>query len=151
MKKQRLDNINDAIIGQLNVNSFRNKFVFVGDIINLFDVLLVSESKLGHTFKNKNFNFFFLNYDKVTLTGDFYLSSNDVPLERFLQLYNLTGLIKGATCSQSSNMYKLSNTFETVLSNHQKSISIVAKSESFKGRPLKKNYRSYISFNNETF
>ena len=59
MKKQRLDNINNAIIGQLNVNSFRNKFVFVGDIINLFDALLVSESKLGHTFKNKNFNFFF--------------------------------------------------------------------------------------------
>ena len=58
MKKQRLDNINNAIIGQLNVNSFRNKFVFVGDIINLFDALLVSESKLGHTFKNKNFNFF---------------------------------------------------------------------------------------------
>ena len=50
-----MDNINNAIIGHLKVNSFRNKFVFVDDIINLFDVLLVSESKLGHTFPSNPF------------------------------------------------------------------------------------------------
>ena len=43
------------------------------------------------------------NYDYVTLIGDFNLSSNDVPLESFLQAYNLTNLIKEATCFQSSN------------------------------------------------
>ena len=50
MKKQRLDNANSTIIGHLNINLSRNKFVFVEDIIKLFDMLLVSESKLDHTF-----------------------------------------------------------------------------------------------------
>ena len=48
-------------------------------------------------------------------------------------------------------MYKLSNTFETGISDHHKLISTVAKSGSFKGRPREKIYRSYRSFNIETF
>ena len=48
-------------------------------------------------------------------------------------------------------MYKLSNTFETGISVHHKLISTIAKSGSFKGRPREKNYRSYRSFNIETF
>ena len=43
-------------------------------------------------------------------------------------------------------MYKLSNTFETEISDHQKLISTVAKSGSFKGRPREKTYRIYGSF-----
>ena len=43
------------------------------------------------------------NYDKVTLIGDFNLSSDDVPFESFLQAYNVNSLIKEATCFQSSN------------------------------------------------
>ena len=107
---------------------------------------------------------FLKNYDNVTLIGDFNLSSDDVPFESFLQAYNLTSLIKEATCFQSSNpscidliltnqknMYKLSNTFETGILYNRKLISTVAKSESFKGRPREKSYRSYRSFNIETF
>ena len=41
MKKQRLDNTSNTITGHLNINSFRN--VFVKDIVQLFDVILVSE------------------------------------------------------------------------------------------------------------
>ena len=48
-------------------------------------------------------------------------------------------------------MYKLSNTFETGLSDHHKLISTVAKSGSFKGRLRQKIYRSDKSFNIETF
>ena len=48
-------------------------------------------------------------------------------------------------------MYKLSNTFETGISDHHKLISTVAESRSFKGRPREKMYRSYRSFNIETF
>ena len=55
MKKQRLDNANNTMIGHLNINSFRNKFVFIEDIIKLFDVFLVSESKLDHTFPSNQF------------------------------------------------------------------------------------------------
>ena len=43
MKKQRSDNANKTIIGHLDINPFRNKFVFVEDIIKLFDMFLVSE------------------------------------------------------------------------------------------------------------
>ena len=50
--------------------------------------------------------------------------------------YNLTSLIKEATCF-------LSNTFETGLSHPHKLISTAAKSGSFKGRPQEKNYKSY--------
>ena len=55
MKKQRLENANNTIIGRLNINSFKKKFVFVEDIIKLFDVFLVSESKLDHTFPSNQF------------------------------------------------------------------------------------------------
>ena len=48
-------------------------------------------------------------------------------------------------------MYQLSNTFETGLSDHNRLISTVAKSGSFKGRPREKMYRNYRSFNIETF
>ena len=55
MKKQRLDNANNTITGYLNINSFRNKFVFVEDIIKHFHVFLVSESELDHTFPGNQF------------------------------------------------------------------------------------------------
>ena len=55
MKKQRLYNANDTIITYLNINLLKNKFVFVKDIIKLFDVFLVSESKLDHTFASNKF------------------------------------------------------------------------------------------------
>ena len=55
MKKQRLDNANNTMIGHLNINSFRNKFVFLEDIIKLFDVCLVSESKLDDIFPSNQF------------------------------------------------------------------------------------------------
>ena len=48
-------------------------------------------------------------------------------------------------------MYKLSNTFETGISDRHKLISTVAKFRSFKGRPREKIYRNYRSFNIETF
>ena len=55
MKKQILGNANNTIIGHLNINSFRKKFVFIKDIITLFDVFLVSESKLDHIFPSNQF------------------------------------------------------------------------------------------------
>ena len=102
----------------------------------------------------------FKNYDNVTLNGD----CNDVSFKSFLQAYNLTSLIKEATCLQSGNlcyidliltnqknMHELSNTFETGISDHHKLISTVAKSGSFKESLQEKIYRSYRSFNIEIF
>ena len=55
MKKQRLDNASNTIIDPLNIDSFKNKFVFVEDIIELFDVFLFSQSKLDHMFTSNQF------------------------------------------------------------------------------------------------
>ena len=54
-KKQRLDNATKTLICHLSKNPFRNKFFFVEDIIKLFDMFLVSESKLDHTFPSNQF------------------------------------------------------------------------------------------------
>ena len=48
-------------------------------------------------------------------------------------------------------MCKLSNTFETGISDHHKLISTATKSGSFKDRSREKIYGSYKSFNIETF
>ena len=55
MKKQRLGNASNTIIGHLNINLLRNKFAFVEDIIKPIDVFLVSEPKLDHTFPSNQF------------------------------------------------------------------------------------------------
>ena len=51
MKNRRLDIPSNTIISHLNINSFRNKFFFVEDIIKLVDMFLVSKSKLDHMFR----------------------------------------------------------------------------------------------------
>ena len=53
----RLKNIDRLIIGHLNINSIRNKFEGLKQIINNnIDILIVSESKLDHTFPDKQFS-----------------------------------------------------------------------------------------------
>ena len=46
---------NNAITGHLNINSFRNEFVFAEEIIQVFDIFLVSESKLDNKFATNLF------------------------------------------------------------------------------------------------
>ena len=88
------------------------------------------------------------------------MSRDEVPFECFLQAYNLTSLIKEATCFQSSNpscidlmlinqknMYKLYNTSETGISDDHFDCCKIW----IKGRPREKIYSSYRSFNIETF
>ena len=49
IRKQRFVNAL-SIIGHLNINSMRNKFVLVENIIKAFDIFLISQSKLDCTF-----------------------------------------------------------------------------------------------------
>ena len=52
----RLKNLNRLIIGHLNINSIRDKFEALRQIIkNNLDILIVSETKLDHTFPNNQF------------------------------------------------------------------------------------------------
>ena len=56
IRKERIDNALNTIIGDLNINSIRNKFVLVENIIKAFDIFLISESKLDCTFPLNQFH-----------------------------------------------------------------------------------------------
>ena len=58
---------------------------------------------------------------------------------------------KNLILTNKKNLFKLSDTFETDLSDHHKLISTILKSGGFKGKPKEKIYRSYRQFNSEGF
>ena len=52
----RIDNLKNVIIGQLNINSLRNKFHALVEIMHgNLDVLVITETKLDHTFPENQF------------------------------------------------------------------------------------------------
>lgn len=85
-------------------------------------------------------------YENLILTEDFSLSNENRYIDAVVQAYTLNNLINNLTCFHSNiptcfdliltnrkNLFKLSNTFETVLSDHL--ISTILKLGSFKGTP----------------
>ena len=53
----RVQNIHRIIIGHLNINSIRNKFDALSDIIkNKIDIMLISETKIDDSFPNSSFS-----------------------------------------------------------------------------------------------
>ena len=84
--------------------------------------------------------------------GDFNLSVDNSHLEAFMQAYDFRSFIKEPTCYQSNtpscigliltnrkSLFKLSNTFETDLSDHHKLACTILKTGGFKGAPIEKN------------
>ena len=56
IKNLRLNNVNKLICAQLNINSIRNKFDSLVDIINNnSDILMISETKLGPSYPTGQF------------------------------------------------------------------------------------------------
>ena len=55
IRKQRIDNVLNIIISHLNINSTKNKFVLIENIIKDFDMFLISESKWDYTFPLNQF------------------------------------------------------------------------------------------------
>ena len=56
LKKIRSKHPKNLFFGQLNVNSIRNKFESVQEIIqNTFDIFLVCETKIDSSFPNQQF------------------------------------------------------------------------------------------------
>ena len=52
IKKARIENINNVIIGNLNINSFPNKFDELKVFVNkMLDNLIITEAKLDDTFR----------------------------------------------------------------------------------------------------
>ena len=57
MKDIRINNINRFIIGQLNINSLRNKFEQLSTMINgNIDIFMISQAKLHETFSAVQFS-----------------------------------------------------------------------------------------------
>ena len=56
LKNIRINNLKNVIIGQLNINSLRNKFSSLIELIHgNIDILVITETKLDHTFPEKQF------------------------------------------------------------------------------------------------
>ena len=56
LKNIRIENLNNVIIGQLNINSLRNKFYALKTIIQgNIDVLILTETKIDNTFPQSQF------------------------------------------------------------------------------------------------
>ena len=56
LKQIRISNLKNVIIGQLNINSLRNKFYGLVELIHgNLDILVITETKLDDTFPEKQF------------------------------------------------------------------------------------------------
>ena len=56
LKNIRQKNLYSPIIGQLNINSIRNKFSFLDELVkDYLDILLISETKLDDSFTSNQF------------------------------------------------------------------------------------------------
>ena len=93
IKLQRIENYKNLIIGHLNINSIRNKFEIIAEIIKHFDISLISESKLDSTFPNAQFQitgFKIFRYDRNRFDGALLLSVNDKIPSRFLDKHSVS-------------------------------------------------------------
>ena len=52
---KRLKHFNTLIVGNLNINSIRNKSEMVAETITNFDIFLISQSKIYSTFPNMQY------------------------------------------------------------------------------------------------
>ena len=80
IKLQRKENYKNLIIGHLNINSIRNKFEMIAEIIEDFDIFLISESRLDSTFPNALFkitSFKIFRCDQSRFGGELLLCVND--------------------------------------------------------------------------
>ena len=56
LSELRLRNVNRVLIGNLNINSIRNKFDQLKDtVLNYTDILILTETKLDETFLTSHF------------------------------------------------------------------------------------------------
>ena len=79
LKKLKISNPNNLIVGHLNINSIRYKYECLNDIIDKnVDILLISETKLNDSFPTVHFFIF----RKMYLAERFWL-----PLNQTLRLF----------------------------------------------------------------
>ena len=97
IKLQRKENYKNLIIGHLNINSVRNKFEMIAEIIKDFDIFLISKSKLDSTFPNAQFKitgFKIFRYDRNRFGGGLLLYVNDKIPSKFLDKHFISSNIE---------------------------------------------------------
>ena len=78
--------VKNTIIGHLNINSVRNKFDPLDNIVKAFDIFLISESKLDNTFPIYQFaieGYKVFRSDRNPFGGDLILYINEIIPLRF--------------------------------------------------------------------
>ena len=93
IKLQRKENYKNLIIGHLNINSIRNKFQMIAEIIIDFDIFLITESKLDSTYPNAQFKitaFKIFRYDRNRFGGGLLLYVNDKIPSKFLDKHSIS-------------------------------------------------------------
>ena len=99
IRKLKLSNPHKIIPGHLNVNSLRNKFESIVDVIQgTFDIFLVSETKTDESFPDKQFylnNFRIFRKDRNRYGGGimFYVNENLPCKSLTTEIDNLTETI----------------------------------------------------------
>ena len=126
MKKQRLDNGNNAIICHWNINLFRNKFGFVNDITKLFHAFLISISQVDHTFLSNQFRkngYKIVRLDHNCFGGGLILHINEdiscKPLQEYVLLSNFAVTV--IKFYQNSQQWLLLGLYNKVWNNTQSS------------------------------
>ena len=133
----------------------------------LFIDIYKPPSQSDNEFTNRSsliIDYFLPKYENLILIRDFNLSTENQHLDALIQAYNLNNLFNKTTCFQSNkptcidliltnkkNLFKLSNTFETGISDDHKLVSTILKSGSFKGIPKMKIYRPFKKSELENF
>ena len=94
LQNDRMNFLHNRLIGYLNINSFRNKVIDLGEILKdlPLDYLVISETKLDESFSNSQLKldgyfFFYLGFLSRTFTihrtageGGGYLFNSSLPL-----------------------------------------------------------------------
>ena len=58
IQQQKVDYAKSIIVGHLNINSIRNKFILAESIVKAFGLFFISESKLNSIFPMNRFHIF---------------------------------------------------------------------------------------------
>ena len=115
IRQLKLSNPHKIILGHLNINSLRNKFESIADVIQgTFDIFLLSETKIDESFPDKQFrlnNYKIFRKDRNRYGGGimFYVNENLPCKSLTTKIDNLTETIFLEFNVQTSKLWVVTN------------------------------------------
>ena len=115
IRKLKLSNRHKIMLGHLNINSLRNKFESIADVIQgTFDIFLLSESFPDKQFSLNNYRIFRKDRNRYGGGIMFYMNENLLNKSLTTEIDNLT-----ETIFLEVTMFRVSNGYLWVDTNHQ--------------------------------